>query len=47
MASHIHRTHRPGWLRAGMLGANDGVLSYSSLIFGVAAARMAVRSNKR
>src|SRR5664279_2212646 len=38
MASHIHRTHRSGWLRAGVLGAHDGVLSFSSLILGVAAA---------
>jgi VIT1/CCC1 family predicted Fe2+/Mn2+ transporter len=38
MASHIHRTHRSGWLRAGVLGANDGVLSISSLMLGVAAA---------
>jgi len=38
MASHIHRTHRSGWLRASVLGANDGVLSISSLMLGVAAA---------
>jgi VIT1/CCC1 family predicted Fe2+/Mn2+ transporter len=38
MASHIHRTHRSGWLRAAVLGANDGVLSISSLMLGVAAA---------
>lgn len=36
---HIHRTQRSGWLRAGVLGANDGVLSVASLILGVAAAR--------
>jgi VIT1/CCC1 family predicted Fe2+/Mn2+ transporter len=35
---HIHRTHRSGWLRAAVLGANDGVLSMSGLIVGVAAA---------
>jgi VIT1/CCC1 family predicted Fe2+/Mn2+ transporter len=40
MTSHIHRTHRSGWLRAGVLGANDGVLSISSLLLGVAAAHM-------
>lgn len=34
----IHRTHRTGWLRASVLGANDGILSTSSLIMGVAAA---------
>lgn len=40
MTSHSHRTHRSGWLRAGVLGANDGVLSISSLLLGVAAAHM-------
>jgi vacuolar iron transporter family protein len=39
MASHVHRTHRSGWLRAGLLGANDGVLSISGLMLGVAAMR--------
>ena len=33
-----HRIGRLGWLRAGVLGANDGVLSTSSLIIGVASA---------
>ena len=33
-----HRTHRIGWLRAAVLGANDGIVSTSSLIVGVAAA---------
>ena len=33
-----HRTERVGWLRAGVLGANDGILSTSSLVLGVAAA---------
>src|SRR5512140_1930799 len=33
-----HRTDRVGWLRAGVLGANDGILSTSSLVLGVAAA---------
>jgi VIT1/CCC1 family predicted Fe2+/Mn2+ transporter len=33
-----HRTGRIGWLRAAVLGANDGILSTSSLILGVAAA---------
>ena len=40
MTSHTHRTHRSGWLRAGVLGANDGVLSIASLLLGVAAAQM-------
>jgi vacuolar iron transporter family protein len=39
MASHVHRTHRSGWMRAGVLGANDGVLSVSGLMLGVAAMR--------
>jgi VIT1/CCC1 family predicted Fe2+/Mn2+ transporter len=33
-----HHTHRSGWLRAAVLGANDGVLSTASLVLGVAAA---------
>ena len=33
-----HRTQRTGWLRAAVLGANDGVLSTASLVLGVAAA---------
>src|SRR5476651_2636885 len=33
-----HRTSRVGWLRAAVLGANDGILSTASLIVGVAAA---------
>lgn len=33
-----HRTERIGWLRAGVLGANDGIVSTASLIVGVAAA---------
>jgi VIT1/CCC1 family predicted Fe2+/Mn2+ transporter len=33
-----HRTHRVGWLRATVLGANDGIVSTASLIVGVAAA---------
>ena len=33
-----HRTERIGWLRATVLGANDGILSTSSLVLGVAVA---------
>ncbi|MCA9647335.1 MAG: VIT family protein [Myxococcales bacterium] len=33
-----HRTHRIGWLRAAVLGANDGIVSTASLIVGIAAA---------
>jgi vacuolar iron transporter family protein len=32
-----HKTERVGWLRAAVLGANDGILSTSSLVLGVAA----------
>ncbi|MDE2002802.1 MAG: VIT family protein [Betaproteobacteria bacterium] len=39
IGSHVHRTHHTGWLRASVLGANDGVLSIASLVLGVAAAR--------
>jgi VIT1/CCC1 family predicted Fe2+/Mn2+ transporter len=33
-----HTSHRVGWLRAGVLGANDGIVSTASLLMGVAAA---------
>lgn len=33
----VHRTHRIGWLRAAVLGANDGIVSTASLLVGVAA----------
>src|SRR5215208_1621338 len=33
-----HKTDRIGWLRAAVLGANDGIVSTASLIVGVAAA---------
>ena len=36
--SESHRTHRTGWLRAAVLGANDGIVSTASLVLGVAAA---------
>jgi VIT1/CCC1 family predicted Fe2+/Mn2+ transporter len=39
-----HRTDRIGWLRAAVLGANDGIVSTASLVVGVAAAN-AVRSD--
>jgi VIT1/CCC1 family predicted Fe2+/Mn2+ transporter len=40
MPRHVerHRTHRVGWLRAAVLGANDGIVSTASLVLGVAAA---------
>jgi VIT1/CCC1 family predicted Fe2+/Mn2+ transporter len=34
-----HRTQRIGWLRAAVLGANDGIVSTASLVLGVAAAQ--------
>ena len=34
-----HRTGRIGWLRAAVLGANDGLVSTASLMLGVAAAQ--------
>jgi VIT1/CCC1 family predicted Fe2+/Mn2+ transporter len=34
----LHRTDRIGWLRAAVLGANDGIVSTASLMLGVAAA---------
>ncbi len=40
MAHHeFHRTEHIGWLRAAVLGANDGLISTSSLVVGVAAAQ--------
>src|SRR5512146_2165639 len=39
-----HRTEHIGWLRAAVLGANDGIVSTASLVLGVAAAH-ATRSN--
>jgi len=36
-----HRTQHIGWLRAAVLGANDGIVSIASLIVGVAAAQAA------
>jgi len=35
-----HRIHRVGWLRAAVLGANDGIVSTASLLLGVAAAEV-------
>src|SRR6478609_1655952 len=38
--SEYHRTHRIGWLRAAVLGANDGIISTASLIIGIASAQV-------
>ncbi len=37
----LHRTEHIGWMRAAVLGANDGLISTSSLVVGVAAAQSA------
>ena len=39
--AEVHATHRVGWLRASVLGANDGIVSTASLLLGVAAAEVA------
>jgi VIT1/CCC1 family predicted Fe2+/Mn2+ transporter len=39
-----HHTERFGWLRAAVLGANDGILSTSSIVLGVAAAHATHRN---
>jgi len=44
VGAEFHHTGRIGWLRAAVLGANDGILSTSSLVLGVAAAH-ATHSN--
>jgi VIT1/CCC1 family predicted Fe2+/Mn2+ transporter len=38
MRGEVHRSGRIGWMRAAVLGANDGLISTSSLIVGVASA---------
>ena len=37
IAAEHHKGHRAGWLRAAVLGANDGIVSMASLVIGVAA----------
>ncbi len=39
--NHEHRSHRRGWLRAAVMGANDGIVSTASLLVGVASANAA------
>lgn len=39
--NHEHRAHRIGWIRAVVLGANDGIVSTASLIVGIAASGIA------
>ncbi len=38
MKKEVHYVNRVGWLRAAVLGANDGIISTSSLVIGIAAA---------
>lgn len=40
MHRELHRSDRIGWLRAAVLGANDGLISTSSLVVGIAAAHV-------
>jgi VIT1/CCC1 family predicted Fe2+/Mn2+ transporter len=42
--AEAHRTERIGWLRAAVLGANDGIVSTASLVLGVAAAHAGTAS---
>lgn len=39
-----HKSHRSGWLRAAVLGANDGIISTASLMTGIAAANQPTAS---
>lgn len=39
--SELHRSEHTAWLRAAVLGANDGLISTSSLVVGIAAAQAA------
>jgi VIT1/CCC1 family predicted Fe2+/Mn2+ transporter len=39
MESEKHYVSKAGWLRAAVLGANDGIISIASIIIGVAAAK--------
>jgi VIT1/CCC1 family predicted Fe2+/Mn2+ transporter len=40
-----HRSERIGWLRAAVLGANDGIVPSASLVVGVAAARRPAKTS--
>ena len=44
MPAEKHRSERIGWMRAAVLGANDGLISTSSLIVGVASAEPSRRA---
>jgi hypothetical protein len=45
--SERHRSERIGWLRAAVLGANDGIVSTASLVVGVAGLAPECRSGDR
>ena len=38
-ANEDHRAHKAGWLRAAVLGVNDGLVSIASLMVGIVAAK--------
>jgi vacuolar iron transporter family protein len=42
--TEVHRSERSGWLRAAVLGANDGIVSTASLMLGVAASTTDTRT---
>ena len=41
-----HQVSRIGWLRAAVLGANDGIVSTASLIVGVASAAVSTKNTR-
>ena len=41
-----HKAHKAGWLRAAVLGSNDGLVATASLMIGVAAATSHSSANK-
>jgi len=43
-STETHSSHRVGWLRASVLGANDGIVSVASIIIGVSAARASLHA---
>ena len=42
----VHLSHRSNWLRAAVLGANDGIVSTASLVLGVAASGRLARRDR-
>jgi VIT1/CCC1 family predicted Fe2+/Mn2+ transporter len=45
--AEVHLSQRSNWLRAAVLGANDGILSTASLVLGVAASGAAGAASVR